>query len=274
MTSFARQRLLGTLFFLGASVIAVWVHLRYRGAVTYWYHVTGWVLLGVMLVLAGYNARKKLPFLPLGTSRGWLQFHLYAGLLTGTLFFVHVDFRWPTGWFEGALAWVYFIVMVSGIFGLILTRVFPRRMSTRGGEVIFEAIPALRHQTAVEAEKLALASVPAGGATTIATFYERRLRGYFARPRDFWRHLLESRRPLNSVLAELNDLRRFLNDAERATLDQLEALVRRKDGLDYHRALQGALKLWLFVHLPFTYSLLLFTAAHIVIVYAFAGGAK
>jgi hypothetical protein len=76
------------------------------------------------------------------------------------------------------------------------------------------------------------------------------------------------------VLDGLNDLRRYLNEAERGTLDQLERLVRQKDGLDYHRALQSALKLWLFVHLPFTYSLLLVTAAHIVIVHAFAGGAK
>ena len=50
-------------------------------------------------------------------------------------------------------------------------------------------------------------------------------------------------------------------------------LVRQKDGLDYHRALQRALKLWLFVHLPFTYALMLFTLFHIVLVFAFSGGA-
>ena len=34
----------------------------------------------------------------------WLQFHIYAGLLTGVLFLVHVSYKIPTGWFEGTLA--------------------------------------------------------------------------------------------------------------------------------------------------------------------------
>jgi hypothetical protein len=44
--------------------------------------------------------------------------------------------------------------------------------------------------------------------------------------------------------------------------------------LDYHRALQLALKLWLFVHIPLTYGLLIFTALHIVLVFGFSGGAR
>jgi hypothetical protein len=34
------------------------------------------------------------------------------------------------------------------------------------------------------------------------------------------------------------------------------------------------LKLWLFVHIPLTYSLLLWTLAHIVLVFAYSGGAR
>jgi len=34
------------------------------------------------------------------------------------------------------------------------------------------------------------------------------------------------------------------------------------------------LKTWLFVHIPLTYSLLLFSLAHIVVVFAFSGGAR
>jgi hypothetical protein len=75
-------------------------------------------------------------------------------------------------------------------------------------------------------------------------------------------------------LAELDDLRRFATEQERATLEKLAALVRQKDGLDYHRALQLALKLWLFVHIPLTYALLIFTLLHIVLVLGFSGGAR
>ena len=97
---------------------------------------------------------------------------------------------------------------------------------------------------------------------------------YFSGPKNFRKHLLESRRPLNALVAELDDLRCYINESERATLEKLADLVRQKDGLDYHHALQSALKLWLFVHLPLTYSLMLFTLLHIVLVFAFSGGAK
>ena len=86
--------------------------------------------------------------------------------------------------------------------------------------------------------------------------------------------LLESRRPVNALLLQLEDLRRYLNEPERLKLEQLSQLVRQKDGLDYHYALQTALKLWLFVHLPLTYSLMIFSLVHIVLVFAFSGGVR
>lgn len=46
-----------------------------------------------------------------------------------------------------------------------------------------------------------------------------------------------------------------------------------KSDLDYQYATQLTLKGWLFFHLPLNYGLMLFTLAHIVIVYAFATGA-
>ena len=75
-------------------------------------------------------------------------------------------------------------------------------------------------------------------------------------------------------MTKADDLRRFTNEAERAALDKLAALVRQKDGLDYHRALQLTLKLWLFVHIPLTYGLLVFTVLHIVLVFGFSGGVQ
>jgi hypothetical protein len=86
--------------------------------------------------------------------------------------------------------------------------------------------------------------------------------------------LAESRRPVNSLIAELEDLRRYVGDAERPALEQMVALVRQKDALDYHQALQTTLKVWLFVHLPLTWSLLIFSFVHIALIYAFSGGVK
>ena len=274
MISFVKQRWIGLSLFLLAAALAVRLHSQYLGAMPRLSYLTGWVLFGLILALTIYNARKKLPFLPLLSSEAWLQFHIYAGLLTGVLFAVHVNYRVPTGWFEGILAWLYALVMLSGFFGLFLSRTIPQRLTTRGGEVLFERIPAIRRQLQERAETLALKSIPEVRFTTIADFYARELKDFFDDTRNAWLHLFEIRTPLNRLLNKISDLNRYLNEQERGALDQIAALVRQKDGLDYHYALQLALKLWLFTHIPLTYSLLLFTLAHIVLVFAFSGGAS
>jgi hypothetical protein len=272
MRRFRRQLFSGLFVLAAACGAALWLHLKFSQALPAYSFLTGWVLLAAMLVLTFYNARKKLPFLPWGTSESWLQIHIYLGFFTVLLFLIHLNFRLPRGWFEITLAWLFALVSGSGVAGLFLSRVLPRRLATRGGEVIFEQIPARRHALIAGAEKLALG--PEAKSPAIAEFYTRRLARFFAAPNNSWLHLVESRRPLNALLAEVNDLRRTGSEAERATLEKLEQLVRQKDGLDYHRSLQLALKLWLFVHIPLTYGLLVFTAAHIVFAFGFSGGAR
>lgn len=236
-------------------------------------HIYGWLLFLLIVILSLYNARKKLPFLPLGTSEGWLQFHIYAGLLTILLFAFHVRWRLPTGWFDSILFALYLLVTLSGIIGLFFTRIIPKRLTTRGGEVLFELIPVVRRSLRKEAESLALKAIPEAQSTTLADFYVRHLKDFFQRPRNFWMHLFENRSRVNSLLNKINDLNRFLDEKERVAASRISELVRQKDGLDHQRALQLTLKVWLFVHIPFTYSLLIFSFIHIVLVFAFSGGA-
>lgn len=277
MSRFFRQSFIGSLLLLLASAGAMMAHRRWSHELPNYAYLSGWVLMAVMILLTLYNMRKRLPFLSLGSSEAWLQVHVYAGFFTVVLFLIHLNFRMPTGWFEGILAWLYILVTGSGIVGLFFSRVLPRRLATRGGEVIYEKIPALRHALRQEAEALALtggASPAAPNSSVIADFYLQNLHEFFRGPKYFWPHLLDSRRPLNALMRELDDVRRYLNDAERATLQKLADLVRRKDGLDYHHSLQVTLKLWLFVHLPLTYSLMIFSVLHIIIVFAFSGGSQ
>jgi len=247
-------------------------------------YLTGWFLFTLMVLLAAYNGRKKLPFLPAIRSETWLQFHIYVGFFTVALFAVHVGMRVPGGWFEAVLAWLYILVTASGVLGLIISRIFPKRLTTRGGEVIFEQIPVVRRALADEAEALALKALSESKNTTIMDFYTQHLQGYFAGPRNFVGHLFEVSSPLNELLHRIGELNRFLNAQERVILygkqdadpakrkDGLADLVRQKDSLDYHYSLQLALRLWLFVHIPLSYSLLLFSVVHVVLVFAFSGG--
>jgi len=272
MNRFRRQFFFGMFALLAATVTALWAHRRLHHALPDYAYLTGWVLFAAMLVLTFFNARKKLPFLPLGKAETWLQIHIYLGFFTVVLFLIHLNFRAPHGWFEITLAWLFALVSASGVVGLFFSRTLPRRLATRGGEVIFEKIPGLRHALKAEVERLALGAD--AKSPVIAEFYTKRLAWFFAGPNNFWLHLVESRRLLNALNVELEDLRRFVGETEHATLERLAALLHQKEGLDYQRALQLALRLWLFVHIPLTYGLLIFTALHIVLVFGFSGGAR
>ncbi len=213
-------------------------------------HLTGWVLFAFMIALTVFNARKKLPFLPLLSARAWLRFHIGAGLASVAVFFWHTGWSWPVGWFNWMLTALYALVMVSGIVGWVWSRTIPKKLTARGAEVIWEEIPARRAALREQAESLALQS------PIVGKFYVEHLHESWA-----------------EAIPKLHNLKKYLDEKERALADQLAALVRQNDDLDFHYALQWRLKAWLFVHIPLTYSLLIFSVAHLVIVYAFSGGA-
>src|SRR5450755_3777756 len=107
---------------------------------------TGYLLLAAIGFLALYNLRKKLPFLPLGSSAAWLQWHLYVGMGTIGVFAMHVGRNWPHGALNIALAAVYLLTIGNGLVGLYLSRTIPAQLTRVGQEVIYERIPALRQQ--------------------------------------------------------------------------------------------------------------------------------
>lgn len=237
-------------------------------------HRSGWLLLSMLAFLALYNLRKKLTYPPLFQSSTWLQIHIYVGVASIVIFLLHTGLRVPNGAFEIALASLFAAVAGSGVIGLGLSRVIPFRLTVRGEEVIFERIGAYRRQVRQRAEELIVGSVRETDVSTLANFYTGRLAWYFAKPRHLWRHLLQSQQIRHHLSAELRALERYLNAQERLIAAELAELIDVKDNLDYHLAMQGMLKGWLFVHIPLTYALLLFAAVHVMLVHAFAESAR
>lgn len=232
---------------------------------------SGWLLLGMVVLLAAYNIRKKMPFLPLGSSSSWLQLHIYVGLLTIVVYGAHVNWSHPSGVFEFVLASLFTLVWLSGLVGLAVSRAFARRMTGRGPEVIFERIARLRQRLRHEVEQLVLECLSATDSTAIHEFYADRLQSFFAGPRNFFLHLAQSRRPRRALLADIEAQRRFLNDAEQQIMQRIASRVETKDDLDFQHAHQSVLKYWLFVHIPLTYALLVFAVIHTMLVHAFRG---
>ena len=234
-------------------------------------YLSGWVLLVMMLILAGYNLRKKLTYPPLARSSTWLQFHVYIGLLSIMVFLFHTGMRIPNGPLETTLATLYVLLAGTGLVGLFLSRAIPSRLALRGPEVLFERIPVFRRQLRERAEQLVVESAEETRTTTLADFYTRRLADFLAGPRNTFRHLRQSNRPLQQLNRELRSLDRYLSEKERLIAGELSELIEAKDTLDYHHAMQSVLKGWLFVHIPLTYALLIFAVVHAVLAYAFSG---
>jgi hypothetical protein len=160
----------------------------------------------------------------------------------------------------------------SGVLGLYLTRTIPRQIARLSRQVIYERIPTLRREVSERANSAVLASVAASGATTLADYFTGQLFDFFAKPRS-WRYQL---RPTSSgrraLLGEMQSLRRYLSVAEQSACEELFALVRRKDELDFHESRQWLLKAWLFAHVALTYMLLMLAVLHGLLAHAFQGG--
>jgi hypothetical protein len=235
---------------------------------------SGGLLLSAVIFLAAYNLRKKLTFLPLGSSAIWLKVHLYVGVGAVWLFLLHISFRIPNGIFESSLAALYLLVTASGLHGLYLTRTIPGRLATLADEVIWERIPGLRRQVAERARELLLAARDDSSAGVVTDIYSRRLFRFFEGPRG-WRYYLRPTSTLRrQLLAELSERKRYLGEPQQKLVEELATLTARKDDLDYHDALQGWLKCWLFGHIGGTYALLLFAGVHAVLAHAFHGGMR
>ena len=237
-------------------------------------HVTGWLAMAALVALTTLSLRKKLPFLPLGRTASWLQVHVYLGLFTMVLVGLHVEARMPTGAMEGLLAVLFVLVAGSGLGGIYMSRSFARRLTTRGQEVIWERIPVLRRRLREEAKALALRSIQEVGSTAISDLYLGKLARFFDRPAHFWSHVLGSERPKRTLVAELEAFDRYASDAEHGFSEELARLAIMKDDLDFHWALQGALKGWLFLHIPATYALIALALVHGLLAEAFSTGLR
>lgn len=236
-------------------------------------YLSGWVLLAVMLFLTFFNLRKKVPFLRMGSVGFWLQVHIYVGLISGALFFAHIGFSWPNGLLNQVIAVIFAIVFISGLVGLWISRAFPKRLTDAGFETPFERIPQARNILREQAEALVLAGVDGQTSPVISGFYTEKLGLFFTKPRNLRAHLFRAQSPQATHRSQFDEIRRYAKKSELGLLDTLSDLVERKHLLDYQYALQYTLRVWLFAHIPLSYSLLILSVAHIIVVYSFSGSA-
>ncbi len=267
----ARRRYV-SVFVTGLAIVGLLIaYFKYVTVFPHHAYLSGWVLFAIMLFLTFFNLRKRIPFLRLGSASLWMQLHIYVGILSGALFLMHIGWSWPVGIFHQLLTWCYIIVFMTGVLGLWISRAFPRMLTVVGYETPFERIPHARSNLRKEAEALVLVGVDGHTSPVIAEFYSKNLGMFFTKPCNGWAHLRQSRSPQAAHGFQFDEVRRYAKKGESEMLDQLREIVTKKHLLDYQYSLQSALRLWLFAHIPLSYSLLIFSVLHIIIIYAFSG---
>jgi hypothetical protein len=266
-----RRRLI-SIGWLAIALIALIVWLRHlRQNLERDSFASGYIMLAAIVFLSAYNLRKRLPAISwLGSSSRWMQLHIYVALGSFVMFVSHVGLEIPHGILERCLAAAYLVVFGSGLVGLYWSRSIPSRLTAVGEQVVFEHIPMLRRQVAGQVR--ALLFEQSGGSAVLGRYYLRRLARFFERARPVYYLVHPSGTERRAILSEIEDLDRYLAPAHRETGRKLAEFVRRKDDLDYHFALQGRLKIWLFLHIGLTYSLLILGMTHGIAAHAFHGG--
>jgi hypothetical protein len=254
-------------------VVFGWVSTLYAASLRQHEFLDGWVLAAGMIVLAGYNIRKKIPMLAIGRASTWTQIHIYLGFFSVAMFLFHTDFAIPIGALIWALWTMFVLVVLSGFIGLYLSISIPPKLEHGGEQVLLERIPGFRAQLAREVEDLAMRSVADEASLTIFNFYTDTLHHFMGRQRNWLDHLRGSPRQLSRIRRNIENLRRYLDPSGTEILREIEDCVVAKDNLDFRYANLMVLRLWLFVHIPATYSLIILAIVHVATVYAYSSGA-
>ncbi len=233
---------------------------------------SGWLMIALIGGLLMFYAKKRLSILPLGKNATWAQWHYYTGLLLLIVFAKHIDFSIPGGTVELSLFVLFAIVIGTGAGGAFFNRVYAKRLASLDEEVIFERISQHRQELKREVENLLLEVVEKTNSDTLSKYYLKHLTSFFDRPRHIFSHLVGSGYATLGIQNGLERQMRYLNTHEVDCALALKKLIRKKDILDRHFALQGFLKYWGILHFPVALLMSCLIILHIVLVYAFKGG--
>ena len=248
----------------------------------------GAISLAIFIFAALLNLRKKFPLLKVGLVQRWLRAHIWLTFLTIPLVILHSGFRLG-GQMTTLLMVLYAIVMVSGIYGLILQHHMPQLMKERlPAETVYEQIPHVRSQLCLAAEEMRDSLRPralkgrvrgrmlaaGGGGTgvaeavepsadlesqaTLLDFLDREILPYLKARRGERFRLGNAR--FSDDTFRLVKLR--VAESYRNQVVEIQEWCDQRRLLDLQIRLQHWLHGWLFVHVPFSFLLLLLTIWH------------
>lgn len=238
------------------------------------HHLSGWLLFYLLLAQVLYYVQKRSERLRRLFNIQWLSLHVDFGVLSVLIFLVHIGGSLPDGIVGLILIASFTGVALSGWVGLRIKRHYQAALARRSGrEIAFDEIQTRMQALALQADELILDCAAKHKPSMLVDYYSERLCGAMATPGSVLAQLTGQNDHWLEHFGNIERLIPYLHADEATSARELLRLLRTKNELDYHYAHQGALRVWLLVHIPFTAVLLAFTALHVLLVYAFSGGA-
>jgi len=260
----------------------------------------GVIGLALMLYAGALGLRRKVPTWRLGRATAWMKGHLWLGLLSFPLIWLHAGFH-LSGPLTIVLMVLFSLVVLSGIFGVVVQQFLPRMMTVEVPyETIYEQIDSVVSQLEAEAATLVAAvcgplpipvpvavQAPRGGGGLPSRQFTPRPTPRPSQPSavplpgsqllknaylNDVRPFLAPDLPLNGRLATptqaklvFQHLRATLAPSLQETVSELEAICEERRQLAQQKRLHHVLHGWLLVHVPLSAALLLLAVGHAVI---------
>ena len=222
-----------------------------------------------ILILLYFGVRKRSYRSTWGTLEGWLQCHIYLGLLSAVLILFHTGFR-----FHDKVALAAFLVLLavvaSGFWGAVVYTGVPRRLTEVEGDLEPVAMAEQLEQIGRAMARLAnghSASFQKVCAALLAEMVPERLAGWKLLFGGVVRKGRDAATPWAAELARVPA-------AEQDELRQLLVLARQRRELHQRLLVQqryrNQLEVWLYLHLPLSLALVALVAAHLIAVFFFS----
>ena len=225
------------------------------------YGVAGAVLI---LLLAFFGIRKRSYRSTFGTLEQWLQSHIYLGLLVLVILLFHTGGRFQDRVAVTALL-LLAIVVASGIAGSLLYAAVPRFLTEVESDLTADDISEQVNDLLRQMARIATArSAP------FQDLYDELARETAPPFLAGWR-LVGPRSERGRDTGRRSQLVAAVPKEEQDDLRQMLVLSRQRQELLHRLVIQqrykNILEAWLYVHVPFTFALLIVSAVHIAAVF-------
>lgn len=220
----------------------------------------------LILLLAFFGIRKRWYRSTFGTLEQWMQSHIYLGVLVLVILFFHTGGRF-TDRIAVATFVLVAIVVASGVVGALLYVTVPRLLTEVESNLSIEEISDQLNQLAKSMARMA-----SGRSAAFQRICDELLRQTTPGVLAGWRLLFSrGRRQKQQDPGDWARLIGLVPKEEQEELRQMLVVSRQRKELllrlVYQQRYRNALESWLYVHVPFTIALLVFTVVHIAAVF-------